>query len=330
MADVGQSVAVVVLTGCLGSGKTTLLRRLLQSADARVAVLVNEFGEVGIDHEILGAVAPDVVLLESGCLCCTVRGELRDSVLDLLRRRDRGELPPFDRIVLETSGLAEPAPILSTLACDRSLRGRVHVAGVVTVVDCLNAAHQMEAAPEWALQVAAADMVCLTKLDLAGETEVREAFAAVRRMSPIATIADAAEVAPSDILDLAAAPRGFRGLALAADDASRQHVADVQSFVLVVDEMLDWERFALWLSLLLHRHGDRILRVKALLDLGLGGPIVLDGVQHVVHVPVHQPAWRNADHRSRIVFITRGLRPEDIRRSFDIVVRPQLVRSSAA
>jgi G3E family GTPase len=165
-----MSIALNVITGFLGSGKTTLLKRLLQGESlGDTALLINEFGDVGIDHLLVEEVAPDTVLLPSGCVCCSIRGELKDALLGLLQRRERGEIPAFKRVILETTGLADPAPILATLNNDVQLRGRFHVGLVITLVDASHAALQERLHPEWLAQVAAADRMLLSKTDLAGD-----------------------------------------------------------------------------------------------------------------------------------------------------------------
>ena len=296
----GASVPVAVLTGFLGAGKTTLLRALLATGEAgRTAVLVNEFGEVGIDHLLVDSISADVVLLDSGCVCCQIRGELKAAVLSLLERRDRGELPPFERLIIETTGLAEPAPIVSTLAMDRVLSHEVSIATIVTVIDALAGGDTAGRRPEWLEQVAAADTLVLSKTDLASPGETRSLIEQLARLNPIAPIVrsggssralsalfdrgaaadrpSAASTAPADVAPNAIYPPAR---------APRAH--GVRSAVLELDGTVDWTAFGIWFSALLHAHGERVLRVKGLLDTGGEGPVLFNGVQHSVYPPEHR------------------------------------------
>jgi G3E family GTPase len=333
---------VNLLTGFLGSGKTTLLARLLKDpALAGAAVLVNEFGEVGLDHHLLDRIDEGMVLLQSGCLCCTVRGELAQAIRDLLSRRERGLVPPFDRIVIESTGLADPFPVLSTLKADPVLRHHVRPGSVVTTVDAVNGLRQIETHAESVRQAAAADHLCLTKTDLADEVRTADLLERLRQLNPSAAVHRAAE-AGADVLfgrDLVAAGRDapsarawfgatFRAEAADPDRPPEHahphgpldrdlHLGRIRSFSVVVDEPIDWTAFGIWLAMLLNRHGDKVLRVKGILALaGEERPVAVHGVQHLVHPPVHLAGWPDADRRSRIVFIVDGLDPALIRRSF--------------
>jgi G3E family GTPase len=302
---------VNLLTGFLGSGKTALLRRLLTRPElSRTAVLVNEFGEVGLDHHLMERIDETVVLLQSGCLCCTIRGELAQAIRSLLSRRDRALVPPFDRLVVESSGLADPFPILSTLKADPVLRHHVRAAAVVTTLDAVNGLSQIGKYAESLRQVAVADRLVLTKTDLADEVAVGNLLARVRQINPDAPLIRVGEVQACTLFDGGGASAFF-----VCDDASG-HGERVRSFVVIVDQPIDWTAFGVWLTMLLNRHGDKVLRVKGILNLaGEAAPVAIHGVQHLVHTPVHMPAWPDADRRSRIVFIVDGLDPDLIRRS---------------
>jgi G3E family GTPase len=302
---------VNLLTGFLGSGKTALLRRLLTRPElSRTAVLVNEFGEVGLDHHLMERIDETVVLLQSGCLCCTIRGELAQAIRSLLSRRDRALVPPFDRLVVESSGLADPFPILSTLKADPVLRHHVRAAAVVTTLDAVNGLSQIAKYAESLRQVAVADRLVLTKTDLADEVAVGNLLARVRQINPDAPLIRVGEVQACTLFDGGGASAFF-----VCDDASG-HGERVRSFVVIVDQPIDWTAFGVWLTMLLNRHGDKVLRVKGILNLaGEAAPVAIHGVQHLVHTPVHMPAWPDADRRSRIVFIVDGLDPDLIRRS---------------
>ena len=318
-----MSLAVNVITGFLGSGKTTLLRRLLaQEALGETALLINEFGEVGIDHLLVEEVAPDTVLLPSGCVCCSVRGDLKAALLTLHGRRSRGEIPAFRRVLLETTGLADPGPILATLTLDPQLRGRFHLGLLVTVVDAEHAALQEGLHPEWLNQVTAADRLLLSKADRVAPAVLERLDRQLAQLNPTATRALAAAVASGDDLLLG---EGLRAADPAAEVGRWQLFAAVaegrhgsaEVCCLEFDRPLDWMAFGVWLSMLLRCHGQRILRVKGILDVtDASQPIVIHGVQHSLHPPVHLPAWPAGERRSRLVFIVRELDTALLRRSF--------------
>jgi G3E family GTPase len=295
-----EKTPVALLTGFLGSGKTTLLSRLLaHPAMGETAVIVNELGEVAIDHHLLRRVDERTVLLKSGCVCCSLRGDLADELRDLLGRRDRGEVPPFRRVVVETTGLADPAPILYTLLSEPVVKHHFRLERVIATVDAVNGLLE----PESVRQVAAADTVVVTKTDLDGAGDVRPAL---ERLNPTASVFEVSfgDVEPATLFatpgtDLRSVP------ASSAPDHS-----DVQACVLFLDEELDWGAFGIWLTMLLQSRGEDVLRVKGLLNVGGPGPLLLNGVQHVVHPPEHLDAWPDEDHRSRIVFIGRGIDPD--------------------
>jgi G3E family GTPase len=318
-----MSLAVNVITGFLGSGKTTLLRRLLaQEALGETALLINEFGEVGIDHLLVEEVAPDTVLLPSGCVCCSVRGDLKAALLTLHGRRSRGEIPAFRRVLLETTGLADPGPILATLNLDPQLRGRFHLGLLVTVVDAEHAALQEGLHPEWLNQVTAADRLLLSKADRVAPAVLERLDWQLAQLNPTATRALAASVVSGDDLLLGEGLRAADPAAevgrwrLFAEVAEGRH-GSAEVCCLEFDRPLDWMAFGVWLSMLLRCHGQRILRVKGILDvIDASQPIVIHGVQHSLHPPVHLPAWPVGERRSRLVFIVRDLDTALLRRSF--------------
>jgi len=303
--DRAGKTPVTLVTGFLGSGKTTLIARLLAHPDmGETAVIVNELGEVGIDHHLLRRVDERTVLLGSGCVCCTLRGDLADELRDLDSRRARGEIPAFRRVVVETTGLADPAPIVYTLAAEPVVRHHFELDGIVATVDALNGLVE----PESVKQAAIADVVVVTKSDVADPDPVE---ARVRALNPAAEIVEASfgEIDPARLFDR---ERGDpRELAI-----PEQHGHDgIRPFCLYLDEQLDWTAFGIWLTMLLQARGSDLLRVKGLLNVGGDGPLLLNGVQHVVHPPEHLPAWPDDDRRSRLVFIGRGLDREDVERS---------------
>jgi G3E family GTPase len=269
-------------------------------------VLINEFGEVGLDHHLLGRIDETMVLLPSGCLCCTIRGELASAIKDLQSKRERGEVPAFRRLLVESSGLADPFPILSTVQADPVLRHHFRLGSVVTTVDAVNGIGR----PESVKQAAVADRLVLTKTDLVDDSAAL--LAELRRINPDAPLWSAAErPTAADLFD--DAPRSpLRAIPATPD---RPHGA-VQAFALAFEGALDWTMFGVWLTMLLNRHGARVLRVKGILNVaGSATPVAVHGVQHLVHPPVHVAAWPDADRRSHLVFILDGLDGAAIERS---------------
>ena len=291
---------VALLTGFLGSGKTTLLSRLLGHPDmGETAVIVNELGEVAIDHHLLRRVDERTVLLKSGCVCCSLRGDLADELRDLLGRRDRGEIPAFRRVVVETTGLADPAPILYTLLSEPVVKHHFRLERVIATVDAVNGLPE----PESVRQAAAADTLVVTKTDLEKASGVRSEL---ERLNPAATVL---EVSFGDVHPDALFQSEGTDISSVPTPAAHEH-GDVGACCLFLDEELDWGAFGIWLTMLLQSRGDDILRVKGLLNVGGPGPVLVNGVQHVVSPPEHIDAWPDDDRRSRIVFIGRGIDPE--------------------
>ena len=297
---------MALLTGFLGSGKTTLLSRLLAHPDlGETAVIVNELGEVGIDHHLLRQVDERTVLLRNGCVCCALRGDLADELRDLLARRERGEIPAFRRVVVETTGLADPGPIVYTLLSEPLVKHHYRLERVVATVDAQHGLGHGESVK----QAAVADRLVVTKTDLADPGPVMERL---RRLNPGAPVLEAVfgEVEPAELFG--GGERDPRDLVY---DESPGHDDEVRACCLTFDEPLDWTAFGIWLTMLLQARGEDVLRVKGLLNVGADGPLVINGVQHVVHPPEHLAAWPDDDRRSRVVFIGRGFTREELERS---------------
>jgi G3E family GTPase len=316
---------LTIVTGFLGSGKTSLIRHLLSDPRfANAAIIVNEFGEAGIDHHLFRKTDERTTLLRDGCACCARRDDLVEALHDLIRRVDRGELPDLDRVLLETTGLADPAPILHTIVANPVLTHRYRVDRVITTLDAVAGATNLHAFAEAIRQVTAADVVVLTKHDLAPEAAA-DLRALVARLNPAAAVLSAnhGQVAIDHLLHAEAQSLrdqptiGHHGEAAPLHGAS----GNVGSATMTFDEPLDWRALGLWLTMLLHCHGSRVLRVKGLLDVGEEGPLLLEGVQHVVHAPRHLPAWPDDDRRTRLVVIVRDLAPEQIRDSLEAFQR---------
>ena len=333
-----RRIPVMLLTGFLGSGKTTLLNSWLRSPElADAAVIVNEFGEVGIDHALIASSNDNTIELSTGCLCCTVRGDLVDTLRELIVRREKGEVRAFDRVIIETTGLADPAPVIQALMTFPVSR-RFRLRQVVATVDAVNGAGTLRQHPEAVKQVAVADEIVVTKTDLD-----RGAFAALggefTRLNPGARIHASSPdgiPAPSalasvDIYDPATKIGDVAGWLRAEEhdhghhhhghDINR-HSADIGSFVLQFDQPLHWEHVANWLDALVIGHGSDLLRVKGILDIaGRNRPIVVQAVQSLFHPPVELAAWPEGPRQSRIVFITRGLSRDFVREVLDTIRR---------
>jgi G3E family GTPase len=329
-------IPVCVLTGFLGSGKTTLLGRLLKSPEfARTAVIINEFGEIGLDHDLIETSDESFVTLQTGCLCCTIRGDLVLTLADILRRRDEGTVTPFDRVVIETSGLADPAPILHAVMSDDALAERLVLAGVVTTVDAVCGAQTLERQPESVKQVAVADRLVLTKTDLAAEhpAVLVDRLAALNPSAPVlpasfgdidpARLFDARIWDPSGKLEhdpekwepvlgkrscsinkLSDEPHEHHG----AHDRNR-HDDRINCFALIRDEPIPAVALTLFLEVLAEHCGADLLRLKGIVAIAESPerPAVIHGVQHMFHAPAFLERWPSDDHRSRMVFIARDL-----------------------
>lgn len=313
-----ERMPVSLITGFLGSGKTTLLNRLLRHPGmSDSAVIVNEFGEIGLDHLLMQAVSGEVAVMANGCICCTIRSDLADTLRDLLARRDAGAVPPFSRVLVETTGLADPAPIAQMLLNNPLVSHFARLDAIVTTVDAVNAAQQMREHPQAVKQVALADRLLLTKTDLTEGEGLAERLAALNPAAPLITVHHG-DIAPdrlfgAGLFDPARkTPDVRRWLNEDAyhdhHHAHHDHDDGIAAFCLSFDAPMDWQAVSGWLAALRQWRGADLLRVKGILCLrDEDRPVVIHGVHHIFHPPVRLDAWPDADHRSRIVFITRGL-----------------------
>jgi G3E family GTPase len=318
--NMAETTPVTVLTGFLGAGKTTLLNHLLRQPElARTAVLVNEFGEIGLDHLLVEKLDDSIVLLNAGCLCCSVRGDLARVLREMLPRARRGDI---SRIIVETTGLADPVPILATLMTDIVATSAYRLDGIVTVVDAVNGAAHLDSQEEAVRQVAVADRIIISKADLADTVPLRVRLRVLNPGAPVAEVSfgkvDPGFILGAGMFDPAAKTPDVSGWLNAASfetagdhhhhDPNR-HDARIAAFCLTLEEPLDWQGLAMWLEMLVASRGENILRVKGILNLkGHDRPVAIHAVRHLMHPPVKLVAWPEGDPRtSRIVFITRDL-----------------------
>jgi G3E family GTPase len=337
-----RAIPFNVLTGFLGAGKSTLLQQILTGAAGQgVAVLINEFGDVPVDHLLVDAVKAEAVLLKNGCVCCSIRGELKAALLGLLARLRSSAVPPVERVILETSGLTEPATVVATILNDPQLSHQFQMATIVTCIDTKLAAMQARAFPEWMAQVTAAEKVLITKADLVTPAELLGIRQYVQDINPVADIFDStnrpqladlfADKLPADLSRFAVSHENKHGLDSHLSEDSSHALGSTKSFFLEIARTLNWERFALWLSLLLHAHGNKVLRVKGVLRIeGTDDLIVIQGVQHLIQPPIHLTNRMAKTEVSKLVFIVRDLDPATIRRSFAAFGLARPIEASAS
>jgi G3E family GTPase len=317
---------VSIITGFLGSGKTTLLNRLLQDpAMAGAAVIINEFGEIGLDHLLIATPNENTVLLASGCICCTVRGDLVNTLRDLDKQRRQGDLPPFDRVLIETTGLADPVPIVQTVVVDEKLAPHYALDSVITLVD---------QQPESRKQAAVADRLLITKADIADPAEVANLRERLATLNPAADVMTASrgEIAPAVLFGASIAPESRQADVarwLREDNyrrvESRQpgliqggHDAGIRSYSIMLDTPVTRVGLTAWLTALASLRGAELLRVKGLLNVE-GEPVAVHAVQTLIHEPVNLERWPDAERRSRLVFITRNMTRDAVEGTLDVL-----------
>lgn len=341
-----RTIPVTVLTGFLGSGKTTVLARLLKNPELkRTAIIVNEFGEIGLDHDLLERADEDLILLANGCVCCTVRGDLIGAFQQLEAQRLASADGAFDRVIIETTGLADPAPILHTMMSDAFVTRHYRLEQVITTLDAVNAMGTLNQHLEAVKQVAVADRIFLTKTDMVGEdplNELRMRIATLNPAAPVITVVNGDVNAGDFFGNPAFDPAGktiqvqdwLRIDAYEPDahhghdhhghgnhhhhkdaEANRnRHDDHISAYSIIREKPISWAGFSAWLDMISKMRGDDLLRVKGIVNVieHPDRPVVIHGVQHVFHPPVFLDRWPGDDHRTRLVFITRDIDREDI------------------
>jgi G3E family GTPase len=326
-------IPVSIITGFLGSGKTTLLNRLLKRPEMnRVAVVVNELGEIGVDNDLVEVSSEQMMLLNNGCLCCVLRGDLQETLRDLFLKRRNGEIIDFDRVVIETTGLADPAPVMQTLITDTLLLEQYRLDCVVTLVDAVNAPGQLDQFSESVKQIALADRLVVTKGDLVSEAQREALIGRLNEINPRAPVRGAlnGEIDVPFLVDVGLGRTRARAEEIErwlgeTDDHDHggephRHDAQVKTFVLQFEAPISWAAFTQCMEVLTALRGPDLLRVKGLVNVeGKPGPMVVQGVQHLFHPPLELASWPGEDHSTRLVFITRGIERESVVQLFSVV-----------
>jgi G3E family GTPase len=348
MLKIQSSIPVTVLTGFLGSGKTTLLSALLKQEElANTAVIINEFGEIGLDHALIERTDENIVEIQNGCICCTIRGDLHKTLLSLIDKMAKGKVPPFDRVIIETTGLADPVPIIHTLMTSFDLQRCYTLDGVITLVDAVNGENTLDTQQESIKQAALAERIIITKTDIADTETQKTLTKRLRSINPSATIivANDGNVLASALFGLGTydphnksrdvrkwlAAEKYEESSIQKHDHHNhdahhhhdvnRHGENIQSFTMTSDSPVNMMSFSFFLELLAAQVGPDLLRVKGIVNIaGEARPAVVHGVQHIFHPVLWLDEWPDEDKRTRMVFITRNINKEQVQSLFDALM----------
>ena len=329
MKDYKQLIPVNILTGFLGSGKTTLLKKIINlKSMSKTIVLVNEFGEVGLDHHLLERVDENLVVLQSGCICCTIREDLTSTLRDLWDKRSINNLI-YNRVIVETTGLADPAPIIYSLSSSEILFNHYRLGNIITTVDVLNGLVQLKKYPETIKQIAVADRIIVTKTDI-NKGNLSDILNYIVSINPSSSVLynkkrlAASLLFSKDTYDpKSKSEEVFKWINQEAFREKKYHKHDknrhgnaIKSFCISFDKPIDWNIFGIWVTMLIQAHGENILRLKAILNIiDVKEPVAIHGVQHIIHPPIHLDAWPSTSRESKLVFIVKDLDPDKIKNS---------------
>ena len=324
MNKTDSRIPVVVLSGFLGSGKTTLLNAILRQTDsARTAVIINEFGEISIDHLLVKNVTGNTIVLKNGCICCVIQSDLQSALRDLLHSISEATLP-IDRIIIETTGLADPGPIARTIGSDMMLQRQIRLAGIISTVDAVHGLHQSETHEESVQQICVSDVLIVTKTDIADPDALDPLLSRLKALNPSAQRMTGNDVIEHFQSNIDLLTSGSKNSVTAWSQSVLKHKTgiastlhgDIETVSIESDSPIDWAAFSVWLSAFIHHHGDRVLRIKAILATeGDMGPIALHVVRSYIHPPSHLDPDSSDNNRSTIVFIVKGMDVKALRSS---------------
>lgn len=310
---------ITVVTGFLGSGKTTLLSNVLKNDRYQnTAVIINEYGEAGLDHRLIRRIEEQTRLLNGGCVCCNMRDDLINELKTLLNEKETRQMD-MERVVIETTGLADPAPILFSILMDPILTNRFYIDSVVCCLDAVNGELHLDKHPESVKQIISADTIIVTKTDIVNNETLATLHQKLSSLNPAAKVYDTSHgIIDADIVfssgqtELEQKMERINTLQNSEIVLPKTHDNGIHSMSILFYEPLDWTAFGLWMSMLLYTHGEKIMRIKGMIDVGDNGPIVINGVQHIIHPPHHLNDWHNEDKNSQIVFIMNDIEPQQI------------------
>ena len=340
-----ENISITILTGFLGSGKTTLLSSLIKhKLMANAAIIINEFGEIGLDHDLIETTDENVIELQNGCICCTIQGDLKSTLLNLLKKMEKREISPFNHVIIETTGLADPVPIIHTLMTSLDLQRIYSIDGVITVVDSINGESTYNVHEEAVKQTAFADRIVLSKTDIADEGRVNSLTKRIRTINPKVTIikSNMNSVPVAKLLGLndynpqnkdwnvrewleIEKNKSSKHLHHHHDHDVNRHGDDIETFAMVTSQPVSMTSVNFFLELLMSQMGENILRIKGILNIkGQECPAVIHGVQHIFHPLEWLEKWPSQNKQSRLVFITKNINKDTIDNLFKIIGRNEL------